>query len=117
MAPSQLFTVVPDVQSIVLQLQVPNMDFDACREMESLLTCEIERRKAPVVIDLSRARFLPSLALGSLLNVKRKLDETGTAMVIVGLSENIRRALDITHLDRVFTIADNVQSVTHAAAN
>ena len=73
---------------------------------------ELESRNCPVVIDLARAKFLPSLALGLLVNLKRKLDERNSHMVITGLAPNIRRALSLSSLDRVFHLADSMDQLT-----
>ena len=110
--PSQLFSVIPNERYIVLQLQVPNLDADACDELQATLSAELESRNCPVVIDLARAKFLPSLALGLLVNLKRKLDERNSHMVITGLAPNIRRALSLSSLDRVFHLADSMDQLT-----
>lgn len=116
--PSQLFTIVPDERYIVLQLQVLSMDVEACDAMHALLDEQIEQKCRPVILDLSRARFLPSLALGALVDSKKKMDAHGTRLVLVGLSPNIRKAMATASLDHVFAMADTLQdaAVTQASA-
>lgn len=110
--PSQLFAVVPDERYIVLQLQVPSMDVESCDALHALLEEQMEQSTRPVILDLSRAKFLPSLALGALVNVKKKLETKGSRLIIAGLSDNIRRAMNVSHLDEVFAMA----STLHDAA-
>ncbi len=108
--PSQLLCVLPDARAIVIQLQVPCMDVDACEELQMLLDEQLELyRCRPVVLDLSRARFLPSMAIGSLLAARKRLAECGSELTLVGLSENIQRALEVAHLQRGFHIVEDLQ--------
>lgn len=112
--PLQLFAVVPDRRYIVLQLQVPTMDDEACEELRALLDEQMEMSSRPVILDLSRARFLPSLALGALVEQKKKLESGGNPLTIAGLSPNIRRALAISHLDSMFMLSDTLQAAVAA---
>jgi anti-anti-sigma factor len=110
--PSQLFTVIPDDRYVVLQLQVTSMDIDACDELQALIAEQLETRVVPVVLDLSRAKFLPSLAIGALVNVKKRLDAAGSDLTIVGLGANIRRAMELSNLHRIFHMVDHLEQVT-----
>ena len=107
--PSQLISVVPDPRYIVLQLQIPCMDVDACEEMEMLLREQIEAGCRPVILDLTRAKFLPSMAIGSLVAARKRLAECGTHLTIVGLAPSIQRALDIARLTATFSLADSLE--------
>jgi anti-anti-sigma factor len=115
--PSQLFSVVPDDRFIVLQLQVPNLDSEACEALQNLLSAQVEERDLPVIIDLARAKFLPSMAIGELVQIKRRLDEHGRAMFLTGLSPNIRRALELSKLQTVLPIADTLRQASASLQN
>lgn len=114
--PSQLFAVVPDKRYIVLQLQVSTMDMDACNELQNLMEEQLDIGVRPVILDLTRAKFLPSLALGAMVEQKRRLDAVGSHLTIVGLAPNIRKAMSISHLDHVFVLVDNLQTAVTAQA-
>lgn len=111
---SQLFTVVPDDRFIVLQLQVPSLDGEACQELQNVLLAQIDQRDVPVILDLSRAKFLPSMAIGELVQIKRRLDEHGRAIFLTGLVPNIRRALELSNLHKILPIARTMQEASAA---
>lgn len=112
---SQRFVVVPDDRYIVLQLQSANMDVEACDEMHCLLDEHVAKRDASVILDLTHAKFLPSLAIGALVNAKKRLDSAGRSLTIVGLAANIRRALELSALDKVFHLVERLEQATVVA--
>ena len=106
----QLFAVIPDARYIVLQLKVPNMDVEACNQMQALLKEQLDTHSGrPVILDLTCAKFLPSLAIGALVNLKKDLSECASELTIAGLMPNIRKALELSRLDRVFRLVDHLE--------
>jgi anti-sigma B factor antagonist len=57
-----------------------------------------------VVVDLSGATFLDSMALGVLLAARKNAEEHGKRLEIVAGTPEIRRIFEITMLDRVFEL-------------
>ena len=113
--PFQHFSIVPDERFIVLQLQDANMNSDACDEMHVLIKEELKAAFRPVILDMRRAKFLPSLAIGALISIKRKLDESGSPLTLVGLSSNIRMALEVSHLEKLFHIVNTLEDAVLVA--
>ena len=112
----QLFAVIPDTRFIVLQLKVPNMDVEACNQMQVLLKEHLETHGGlPVILDLTHAKFLPSLAIGALVSMKKDISECASELTIAGLMPNIRRALELSHLDRVFRLVDHLEQAVPPA--
>jgi anti-sigma B factor antagonist len=61
-----------------------------------------------VVVDLSGATFLDSVALSVLIAAQRRLKTRGIPLEVVCIDANIRRLLTITGLDRLFTVHDSL---------
>jgi anti-sigma B factor antagonist len=62
---------------------------------------------ARVVVDLSEVEFLDSTALGVLIEARTKLDNP-RAFLLAAPGLETRRALEVSGLDRHFTVQDSV---------
>jgi anti-sigma B factor antagonist len=58
----------------------------------------------PVVIDLSKVEFAPSVALGTLVNLAQDLKWSGRRMLLCGLTRQVRGTIAVTRLDKVFEV-------------
>jgi anti-sigma B factor antagonist len=65
-----------------------------------------------VVLDLSRVTFLDSMGLGVMLGAKKRIVANGGDLELVVSTHDIRRLLEITMLDRIFTLHDSRASAT-----
>jgi len=69
--------------------------------------CMVELLDAGVrrlVVDLSDVTFIDSTALGVLIGGVRRVHNSGGAMVLVVVTRPVERVLNVTGLDRVFSI-------------
>ncbi|HKC83275.1 MAG TPA: STAS domain-containing protein [bacterium] len=73
------------------------------------------RAKAPerIVVDLGEVEFVDSTALGVLIETRAKLDNRGGLMLAAPGLET-RRALQISGLDKFFTVHDTVSEALSA---
>ena len=62
----------------------------------------------PVVLDLSKLEFMPSLSLGTLVNLQRECRKRKQRFIITGLHGAVRSSFAITRLDKLFDICDSV---------
>ena len=69
-----------------------------------------------VVLDLSRATFLDSMGLGVMLGAKKRIVANGGDLELVVTTHDIRRLLEITMLDRIFTLPDSRAAATRSGA-
>ena len=58
----------------------------------------------PVVIDLAKVDFAPSVALGTLVNLAQDLKWSGRRMLLCGLTRQVRGTIAVTRLDKVFEV-------------
>jgi anti-anti-sigma factor len=101
-------TTTGDDNRIVVRIDIASVDSAACDELAEAVRRELARRPRDVVIDCSRIRFLPSLAIGALLGLRREVCEGTHALVLAGLCDHIRKALLLSRLDKVFPMIDGV---------
>ncbi len=83
--------------------------------MTDLLLEEMKRllengQAAKLVMDLSKVRFIDSVALGALVVLLRRIREAKGRMVLVGLSGHFLNVMTVTGLQRVFELQDSVPS-------
>lgn len=61
-----------------------------------------------LVVDLSRAEYMDSAGLGTLVGMLKRVKEAGGAMAIAGPQPRVRRLFEITGLDQIFAIYDDL---------
>ena len=63
-----------------------------------------------VVLDLSGVAIVPSMALGILVQTLNKCKERHQRLKLAAVQPQIRKVLTLTQLDRIFELADTVES-------
>jgi anti-anti-sigma factor len=92
---------------VVVAALCPEMDEDRTRILQDQATeAAAAAPDRPVVLDLSRVEFVPSLSLAALVTLQRTCKTRSQRLVLAGVQENVRGALAVTHLDRLFQIFD-----------
>jgi anti-anti-sigma factor len=81
-----------------------DVDLHSAPELRDRLMSLADAGTHHVVVDLSDATFLDSMALGVLLAVDRRLTDDGGSLDLVVSTPDIRRIFEITMLDRVFDL-------------
>ena len=59
-----------------------------------------------VVVDLTELTFIGSSGMVALVQAHQDLDKQGRRLILRGASGRIRKAFEITHLDRVFVFEE-----------
>jgi anti-anti-sigma factor len=70
-----------------------------------------EAPELPVLLDLTKVHFMPSLSLGGLVQLLRDFKARGQRLVLTGLQPIVRDTMAITRLDRLFEIQDDASSL------
>jgi len=58
------------------------------------------------LIDFSESSYIDSSGLGVLVSLSKKIRESGGALRLAGLNEDLRTLFELTKLDTLFQIAD-----------
>ena len=104
--------VQPHEQALLLVVQKRSLDDDSARElMEEVLTAAAARPDVPVVLDLGRVRFAPSVVLGSLVQLSRNLRLDRRRLALIGLEGRVRDTFRVTRLDQLLEIYDSLAQV------
>lgn len=66
------------------------------------------RPRVPIVLDMSRVKFAPSVALGSLVHLSKSFRLEGRRVALIGVDHRVRGTIRVTQLDKVLEIHDTV---------
>ena len=77
------------------------IDFATHRSLLGTLTEQIEQGRPRIVLDLSQVSFCDSTGLGVMVQVRQRVVEVNGWLRLAGPTEPVRRALEITNLDRL----------------
>lgn len=93
-------------ETTVVHLQGELDLYNADEVRKALFTCAAEEPPR-LVIDLTDVKFMDSTALGVLIEASSKLT-AGKSLVLAGPGLETRRALEISGLDRHFSVRDSL---------
>jgi anti-sigma B factor antagonist len=83
-----------------------DVDLHSAPLLRTRLAALVEADVRHVVLDLSDATFLDSMALGVILMAQKHLTAAGGTLDLVVTTPEIRRIFEITMLDQVFDLHD-----------
>ena len=69
-----------------------------------------------IMLNMRRVKFIDSVGLGSLIGARRRMDEANGSLRLVHVSPAVAKALEMTHLSRVFDVHDTLQDAVAALA-
>lgn len=100
---------------VVLALQ-GEADIYAAPEFKRALDLSLERGASELIVDLARVSFIDSAALGVLVAGVQCMRGRDGAVAVVCDKKNIIRILEVTGLDRIFTLCPTREAASRALA-
>ena len=73
-----------------------------------------ETPQLKLILDLSRVKFMNSVALGGLVVLLRHIKQNHGRLAVVGLSGHCRNVMEVTGLQRVFELYDTIDAARAA---
>jgi anti-sigma B factor antagonist len=83
-----------------------DVDLHSAPVLRARLAELVDAGAAEIVLDLSEATFLDSMALGVILSAKRRVAAVGGRLELVVSTPEVRRIFEITMLDQVLDVHD-----------
>ncbi|HYZ94052.1 MAG TPA: STAS domain-containing protein [Actinomycetota bacterium] len=105
----------PDGDWMVVHLQ-GEVDLASAPQLRRGIYDLIDQGNHRIAIDLTGVEFMDSTGLGVLIGALKRLREAGGAMVLAGIRPAVGRVLEITGLDRIFTIHGSLSEIGVASA-
>ena len=86
-----------------------DVDMHRASELRDALTKIVAPRPPQLVLDLSEVKFLDSTGLGTLVYFLKEVGGYDGKMLLANLNENVRNVLEITRLEKVFSVFPSVE--------
>lgn len=87
------------------------VDLRTSPQLRAMLLDALGSLAGPLLLDLSGVNYMDSSGVGTMVYLKRQVERCGGRLVLIGLRPRVRSVLEITHLDKFFTIASSVEQV------
>jgi anti-sigma B factor antagonist len=88
------------------------LDIGTAAQLRQHLHDVLDKRDAPLILDLTDVQFIDSTVLGVLVSVHKRLVERGHVLTLVSPHERLLRIFRLTVLDRVFAIVPALPGAT-----
>lgn len=99
-------------KAVLVSVLKRTLDEPATRELvDEVLAAAANHPGKVIVLDLTKVRFAPSVALGSLVQLSKSFRLDGRRIALVGLDIRVRDAIRVTQLDKVLEIHDRLDDV------
>lgn len=104
-------TIERNAGAIVARVQVKLLEEKDLKQLSQMIdTASSEQPATLVVIDLAKVQMLPSLGLGTLVQISNKCRARQQRLRLAAVTPPVRQVLSITRLDRVLDLADSVEA-------
>jgi len=85
------------------------LDEKAAKQLELEVSAAAAARPGlPVVLDLAKVRFVPSVALGALVTLRKGLHFEGRALALLNVARQVRQVLSVARLDQLVAVYDTL---------
>ena len=74
----------------------------------------IEGRPDRIILDLSGVSYMDSSGIGTLVEIKRRLERYKGSLILAALQPRVRGLFEITKLEQFFTIAADIAEAEEA---
>jgi len=73
-------------------------------------------RSRSLIIDFSQVPYVDSAGIGALVGAQVTQQKEGCSLALVGVSERVRNALKVTHVEQFFKFFDSLPAAEEACA-
>ncbi|HEY3242293.1 MAG TPA: STAS domain-containing protein [Phycisphaerae bacterium] len=109
MSSNNVIAIQPHQSVLILAVQRRALDAATTDALEVEVNAAVAAAPGqPVVLDMSKVEFAPSVALGTLLRLAQDLKFFGRRLIMVGVTQKVRGTLQVTRVDKLLEIQANV---------
>src|SRR5262249_33848409 len=108
-------SIEPHTEVLCAAVHCSALDDAACDQLQrEVLSAAAQQPTLPILLDLTKVKYVPSMGLGTLVMLNRKLKDKGQRFVLAGVHSDVRTVLAITRLDKLFEMhADRAAALDH----
>ena len=90
------------------------IDLRSSPELRATLSELVPNQPERLILDLSGVSYMDSSGVGTIVELKRRIDRAGGRVILFGLQPRVRSVFEITRLDKFFTITDGLEQARQA---
>ncbi|MBW7858178.1 MAG: STAS domain-containing protein [Leptonema sp. (in: Bacteria)] len=94
---------------LVIYVEEQRVDMVIARKFREMLTEQIKNKPKQVILDLTKASYFDSSALGALVAFLKEIRSYGGHLVLCNLSRSLLALLKLSKLDLLFDIKNNLE--------
>lgn len=94
---------------LVIYVEEQRVDMVIARKFREMLTEQIKNRPKQVILDLTKASYFDSSALGALVAFLKEIRSYGGHLVLCNLSRSLLALLKLSKLDLLFDIKNSLE--------
>ncbi len=107
--------IQPHDQALLIVVCKRSLNDAATRQLvDDVHTAAGQRPGLPIVLDLGRVKFAPSVALGSLVQLTKSFKLDGRRVALIGVDRRVLDSMRVTRLDQLLEIHDTLEQVITA---
>ena len=95
--------------TLVLHINESRVDMVVARKFRDGLSGYLEKKPKRIVLDLKKAEYFDSSALGALVAFMKDVKSYGGQLVLCNLSRSLLSLLKLSKLDMLFEIVDDLE--------
>lgn len=115
MSEESVVRVEPHEKVLLIHVEKGILDEVSSRELaDEILSAVADRPTVPVVLDMSQLRFVPSAALGSLVQAAKSLKLDGRRMALIGIEFRVMKVIRVTQLHTFLEIHHTLEKAIEA---
>ena len=88
---------------------VGDIDLSRSAGLQAVCNAVVKKKPDRVIVDFSEVPYMDSSGVASMVKLLSHTKKTNTPLVLAAMSTRVRAVLQITRLDRVFTLTDTVE--------
>lgn len=104
------FTKKDENNFSIITSNVEKLDASNASELKAEIVMINKNSVNNMIIDLSQTKYCDSSGLSAILIGNRLCKDSSGKMVVCGLQPNVAKLIQISQLDKVFTITDDLES-------
>jgi len=102
---AEIISIDPHDKAIIARVTLAELSHDTTLQFKSAMRSAFETGPGrPVVVDMSAVEFLPSIALGALVELHLDLKRSGRRLAVIGLRPAIADLVKLSGLDNLLEI-------------
>lgn len=111
------FTKIDQDNFSIITSNVEKLDASNASELKAEIVLINKNSVNNMIIDLSKTKYCDSSGLSAILIGNRLCKDSSGAMVVCGLQPNVKKLIQISQLDKVFNITEDLESAKSMLLN